>query len=47
MLASWVKFEPVSYRRVLPFALPDVTGSAGLMIGLDPGVGAELVLPRW
>jgi hypothetical protein len=23
-LASGVKFEPVSYRRVLPFALPDV-----------------------
>jgi len=46
-LASRVKFEQVSYRRVLPFALPDVTGSAGLMIGPGPGAGAELVLVRW
>ena len=42
-----MKFEQVSYRRVLPFALPDVTGSAGLMIGPGPGAGAELVLVRW
>ena len=40
-VASGVKCEPVSARRVLPFALPEVTGPAGLMIGLGPGV-AEL-----
>jgi predicted naringenin-chalcone synthase len=34
-------------RRVLPFALSDVAGPAGLMIGLGPGVGAELALLRW
>jgi alkylresorcinol/alkylpyrone synthase len=26
---------------------PPPTGSAGLMIGLGPGVSAELVLLRW
>jgi hypothetical protein len=47
MFGSRVKFDPVSYRRVLPFALPDVTGSAGLVIEPRPGVSAELVLLRW
>src|SRR5215472_3970090 len=39
-VASGAKFEPVSDRRILPFALPEVTGPAGLMIGLGPGICA-------